>query len=154
MPERLKFIFLRAQKKITQAPIKLSPKHYLIQHVRKATQITLHIVKNPAVPFKSKEILVVLTDDQGLKRVKGLLWGQPEISDVVSVSYGQPPLCEIIINEDQARRQTPWGLQEEILFLYIHGLLHILGYDDNTLSKRSLMLSLGTKILYKTLQSR
>ncbi len=76
-----------------------------------------------------------------------MFWGRPGVTDVVSLAYLDPPSIEIIINVEQARRQTPWGVRQEIVFLYIHGILHILGHRDNNAKNRARMLGLGLKIL-------
>lgn len=93
--------------------------------------------------------MVVLVDDQELKRLKKTFWGKNSVSDVVSMADPDLSSIEIIINVDQAERQSPWGLREEIIFLYIHGILHILGHEDNTPKRRSQMLRLGQDILGK-----
>ncbi|MBI4064683.1 MAG: rRNA maturation RNase YbeY [Elusimicrobia bacterium] len=100
--------------------------------------------------IRTKKILVVFCDDPHIRRVKRLFWGKAVTTDVVSLSYDDPPLVEILINVQQARRQAPsWGVLNEVLFLYIHGLLHVMGYDDDTLPKRRKMLNLGRSILEK-----
>lgn len=52
------------------------------------------------------------------------------------------PLGDIVISLDTALRQAAeagWPLQNELSLLAIHGLLHLLGYDDETLSGAILM---------------
>lgn len=63
-----------------------------------------------------------------------------------TLSYKKPPLIEIVINVEQARRQAPGSFKREILFLFVHGLLHAIGYDDRRPKDRALMLKLGEKI--------
>lgn len=101
------------------------------------------------------EILVVLGGDQDIKRVKKIFWGRARLTDVVSFFYGREssPQAEIVINVAQAKRQGRWGWEPEIIFLFIHGLLHMLGFNDNTPKKRKIMLALGKEILEEALQA-
>ena len=96
-------------------------------------------------------ILIVLGSDQDMIRLKNLFWGKQETSDVVSFHYpeNKDPAIEILINVDQAKRRKPddWNLEKETVFLYIHGILHCLGWDDKTKHQRQVMLNLGEKIL-------
>ena len=41
----------------------------------------------------------------------------------------------------------------ELNFIFVHGLLHLLGHDDETEKKRLAMIALGEKILEKYAQS-
>ncbi|MEK6543558.1 MAG: rRNA maturation RNase YbeY [Elusimicrobiota bacterium] len=102
-----------------------------------------------------KDILIVLGSDSGMKRLKHLFWGKPAVSDVVSFNYGkgQSPQWEIFINLEQAKRQAKTTFADEIVFLFIHGVLHNLGYDDDTPRKRAHMLELGSRILASCLSA-
>ncbi len=45
------------------------------------------------------------------------------------------PLGDIVISLDTAKRQADaagWSLESEVTLLGVHGLLHLLGYDDET----------------------
>ncbi|HNV97235.1 MAG TPA: rRNA maturation RNase YbeY [bacterium] len=57
-------------------------------------------------------------------------------------------LGEIIINIDQARRQSK-NLKKEILFLLIHGYLHLKGYDHRNLKEESSMNDKANEIMKK-----
>ncbi len=106
-------------------------------------------------------ISVVLGTDRDIIRLKKMFWGKQETSDVVSFCYPEnigllptndkesEPAFEILINLKQAKRQKPgrWNLGKETVFLYIHGLLHCLGWDDRTKRQRKIMLDLGKRIL-------
>lgn len=63
-----------------------------------------------------------------------------DFSDISGNDY----LGEVYINLMQARRQShAFGvrLDEEVKRLTIHGILHLLGYDDNNKKNRSIMWS-------------
>lgn len=53
---------------------------------------------------------------------------------------------DVVVSPAQARRQARrrhWTLEAEIAFLAAHGVLHLLGYDDQTQSGYREMLALG-----------
>jgi probable rRNA maturation factor len=61
-------------------------------------------------------------------------------------SAGAPELGEIAISADQAARQARRGrrpLSSEVAFLAAHGLLHLLGFEDETPRGYREMLRLG-----------
>ena len=117
--------------------------------------------KNSVSGVPTTNISVVLGTDRDIIRLKKMFWGKQETSDVVSFCYPEnigllptndkesEPAFEILINLKQAKRQKPgrWNLGKETVFLYIHGLLHCLGWDDRTKRQRKIMLDLGKRIL-------
>ena len=60
------------------------------------------------------------------------------VTDVLSFAYsdeGEPLAGEIIVNAELAARQAagrPHSAQDELMLYLVHGLLHLLGYDDHT----------------------
>jgi probable rRNA maturation factor len=53
-----------------------------------------------------------------------------------------PPLGDIVVSLDTAARQAAaygWSLQEELSLLVVHGLLHLLGYQDESETERRIM---------------
>jgi probable rRNA maturation factor len=55
-------------------------------------------------------------------------------------------LGDVVISGSQAARQARrrrWPLSSEVAFLAAHGVLHLLGYDDETVSGYREMLALG-----------
>lgn len=66
-----------------------------------------------------------------------------------------PLLGEIIISVPYARRQAKQRkntLAREIIFLLIHGLLHLLGYDDETQKAYEIMMKKQKKYWGQTLK--
>lgn len=129
-----------------EAKKSFAPKYapYLVR----ATQHLANVGSLPKGP-----ILVVLGGDLDIKRLKKLFFKKEATSDVISFLYpkSSDPRVEIFINTEQARRQKPpsWPLTKEILFLYIHGILHCMGWNDKTANQRKKMLGLGQRILNK-----
>ncbi|MDR0674667.1 MAG: rRNA maturation RNase YbeY [Mycoplasmataceae bacterium] len=59
-------------------------------------------------------------------------------------------LGEIFINYQQARKQTNASYEYEILFLFVHGLLHLLGFNHSNVSNRKQMFDLQNKIVQQS----
>ncbi len=82
------------------------------------------------------EISIVLCDDLFIRDLNREYRGKDEPTDVLSFAQDDPDvLGDIIISLPTAARQAAsanWPLESEIALLGIHGLLHLLGYDDET----------------------
>ena len=67
-------------------------------------------------------------------------------------SKGIVPLGDIYISVDKAKEQAEnygHSLERELSFLYVHGLLHLLGYDHQNEEQEKEMFSLQEEILQK-----
>ena len=82
------------------------------------------------------EISVVFCDDPFIQDLNAEYRGKNKPTDVLSFAQEDPQtLGDIIISVPTAARQAEaagWPLQHEIALLAVHGLLHLLGYDDET----------------------
>ena len=82
------------------------------------------------------EISVVLCDDPFIQSLNARYRGQDKPTDVLSFAQEDPDvLGDIVISLPTAARQAEaagWTLENEIALLGVHGLLHLLGYDDET----------------------
>jgi probable rRNA maturation factor len=61
-------------------------------------------------------------------------------------------LGEIVINPAQIKRQAKENensFQDELIFILVHGLLHLVGYNDETEKDRLRMINLGEKFIGK-----
>jgi len=61
-------------------------------------------------------------------------------------------LGEILINPAQIKRQAKENnnsFQAELIFILVHGLLHLAGYDDETEKDRLRMIKMGEKFIKK-----
>ncbi|MGB9788532.1 MULTISPECIES: rRNA maturation RNase YbeY [Dictyoglomus] len=82
------------------------------------------------------DISVVLVDDEKIRELNSKYRGKDTPTDVLSFSLGKDPkgriVGEIYISIDTAKIQAEENnktLIDEVAFLTLHGLLHILGYD-------------------------
>lgn len=82
------------------------------------------------------EISVVLCDDPFIQALNRQHRGKDAPTDVLSFAQDDPFLLgDIVISLPTAARQAKaagWSLEQELALLGIHGLLHLLGYDDET----------------------
>ncbi|MCK4803074.1 MAG: rRNA maturation RNase YbeY [Spirochaetes bacterium] len=110
------------------------------------------------------DISLVVCDDQFISRLNTKYKGIEAPTDVLSFSMreektpqiGSNILGDIIISIDTARRQAnAMGetLDEEFLILFIHGLLHLLGYTHNYQKDEKTMMEFTKKILSEVAQT-
>ncbi len=82
------------------------------------------------------EISVVLCDDLFIQDLNREYRGKDKPTDVLSFAQDDPNILgDIVISLPTAAGQAAaaqWPLESEIALLGIHGLLHLLGYDDET----------------------
>ena len=74
-----------------------------------------------------------MTDDETIKELNKNFRGKDKATDVLSFPMEENNMLgDIVISADTAKRQAADAdipLERETAFLYIHGLLHLLGYD-------------------------
>ena len=83
------------------------------------------------------EISVVLCDDPFIQKLNARWRGKDKPTDVLSFAQEDDPelLGDIVISLETAACQAAaagWTLENEVTLLGMHGLLHLLGYDDET----------------------
>ncbi len=100
---------------------------------------------------KEKEINIVLTDDEYIRSLNKNYRGMDSSTDVLSFSMDENILWgDIYISLDTALKQAEehgWDLEREIKFLAIHGLLHLLGYNDEDEEGYNTMMKLAEELL-------
>jgi len=109
------------------------------------------------------EVNFIFVDDRQIKKWHGQYLGDPTPTDVISFSMregksiqvGVDQLGDIVVSVQTAKRQARLyqkNLEEEITLYMIHGLLHLLGYDDLTLKKKKVMDRLQFSLLDEVMQ--
>ncbi|HZO90786.1 MAG TPA: rRNA maturation RNase YbeY [Chthonomonadaceae bacterium] len=96
------------------------------------------------------EVSVLLTDDATIHDMNRRYRGYDKPTDVLSFAQGenlpdvprppqlpgQPPILgDVVISVDTAARQAEAAgvsLEQELALLTVHGILHLLGYEDET----------------------
>ncbi len=94
------------------------------------------------------EVTVALVDDERLQALHCDFLGLDTPTDVMTFpaddANGTCRGGELVISVDHARTQaSAWGLTpaDEIRFLVVHGLLHLLGWKDEVDAERDRMLA-------------
>jgi probable rRNA maturation factor len=84
---------------------------------------------------RSAEVSITLLDDAAISDMNHQYLAHAGPTDVISFALheaGDPPLGDVYIGYEQATRQAASlhvALDEELMRLAIHGVLHVLGYD-------------------------
>jgi probable rRNA maturation factor len=104
-------------------------------------KISLEVFAFAEAAFEDAEISVLITDDAEIRSLNAAYRQKDYATDVLSFPMAEYPLDDggmlgdIVISIDTAKRQAQENeieLAREFAFLYIHGLLHLLGFDHET----------------------
>ena len=112
------------------------------------------------------EVDVSLVDDKTIHEINKNYRNVDRVTDVISFAFNDDKdpkdqindettlrmLGDILICLPQAKRQAKAignSLDRELGFLFVHGLLHLLGYDHQTKEEEGVMFPLQEKILSK-----
>ena len=103
------------------------------------------------------KIILTLTGDAQIKALNKQYRGKNKSTDVLSFSYfGEASfpvddiIGEVVISIPTAKKQArehDKTLNEELQFLFVHGLLHVFGYDHIAAGERKIMFDLQEKVL-------
>ncbi|MFC1647424.1 rRNA maturation RNase YbeY [Patescibacteria group bacterium] len=106
---------------------------------------------------KTHYITFTLVTDEIIRELNKEHRGIDEPTDVISLSYideeefpGQDMIGEIFISFETAEKQAKKNEMEildELKFLYVHGILHILGYKHKDEGDFQTMMNLTNQIL-------
>jgi len=101
-----------------------------------------------------------ITDVLSFSNIFPLTKGEPKgvlsFSNIFPLTKGEPKgvldnfLGEILINPNQIKRQAKDNnntFKQELIFILVHGLLHLVGYTDETEKKRLKMIKLGEEFI-------
>ena len=102
----------------------------------------------------SSQISVAIVDDPTIGKLHGEFLDDPSPTDVLSFVLEPPPMLEgeVVASADTAKSnalQYKCPAEEELLRYVLHGILHLVGYDDTTPSKRSVMRKKENEYLQK-----
>ncbi len=107
------------------------------------------------------EVSVVLTDDAEIHALNRQWRDKDSPTDVLSWPQEEPPrpgepdlLGDVVISLDTAARQAEkrgWTIADETALLLVHGILHLLGHEDDTEAGSDGMKAIETRLLGKPL---
>lgn len=111
-----------------------------------------------AIGSEEAELSVLLTGDAEIRRLNRTYRGVDAPTDVLSFPQGEvsvppgiaPLLGDVVISLERAAAQAAeggWLLQEEVLRLLIHGVLHLVGYDHARPVEARAMRAMETQLL-------
>ena len=119
----------------------------------------------------NSEVELVITGDEKVHKLNKQYLDEDRTTDVISFSMneqtrnqpvfvsvpdGKIHLGEIIISYPQASKQAAehgHSIEEEMLILIIHGVLHLLGYDHDAPERQKIMWSRASAILKIVVES-
>lgn len=98
-----------------------------------------------------KAVSVAIVGDTAIKNLNKKYRNKDNITDVLSFSgdKNSEMFGEIIICYSQIKRQAKKlnvSVRDELIFIFIHGLLHLAGYDDNTKKGWQEMEEIGSRL--------
>ncbi|MDD5527356.1 MAG: rRNA maturation RNase YbeY [Patescibacteria group bacterium] len=100
--------------------------------------------------LSNKDLSVAFIGDAKMRALNRKYRKKDCPTDVLSFTGDAPDLGEIIIDPAQIKRQAKASgnsFQAELIFILIHGLLHLVGYDDKTEKERLRMIKIGEQFL-------
>ncbi len=125
--------------------------------IRDVVMSALRIEGHPRPP----DVSVALVDDAYIRVLNREYRGVDQPTDVLAFpmegpgsARGEPALGDIVISLERAReqaRQFKHPIRREVALLAVHGLLHLLGYEDDTEVGASAMWSKQKQLLEKIL---
>ena len=112
-----------------------------------------------------KEISLSFVDDEKIKQLNKQYLGRDKATNVLSFSLQEGEcgninpqiLGDVVISVETAQKDAVKGklnIEQEIDFLLIHGILHLLGYNhENTTKKETNKMRQKEKELFNTINS-
>ncbi len=123
---------------------------------RTKSHINLSLVKKVVENFLRAykkigyEVSVVFVGDSVIRRLNKAYRSKDTVTDVLAFKGEGKFLGEIIIDYAQIKRQAPkfsGNTQKELIFILVHGLLHLIGFGDKTEKGKREMEKLGKQFI-------
>ncbi len=102
-----------------------------------------------SLPAEIEAIEIVLVDRATMAGVHGDFLDDSTETDVITFPYGEILVCPAVAKEQAPRHGL--GTDQEILLYALHGILHLVGYDDTTAAKARVMAQEQDKLLKRVL---
>jgi probable rRNA maturation factor len=121
-------------------------------------EVNLQKIKDLAQSFLDKHNLnkklvsLAFISKKEMSKINSTYRGQDKNTDVLSFTEdkGGTYLGEILINYEKIKKQAKDfknSAEEELDFILVHGLLHLLGYKDEKEKDKEEMIKLGNEFL-------
>ncbi len=124
------------------------------------TKINESLVKEVSEKFlkkyklKNKILSIAFVGDKRMKDLNRTYRKIDKTTDVLSFEGEEELLGEIVISFSKIKKQAKANkntIKYELIFILVHGLLHLVGYDDNTEKKRLEMIKIGENFIKNNL---
>jgi len=127
--------------------------------VRKAevARAARQVMRDHAEP--GLDVNVVLTDNRMIRRLNRQFLARDAVTDVLAFPDGATHphrrgkfLGEVVVSVERARevaRRLHKSVRQEVLLYVVHGLLHLLGYDDHAADDSRRMRACESRCLRK-----
>jgi probable rRNA maturation factor len=103
--------------------------------------------------IKNKDLSVAIVGDRAMRRLNRTCRGIDRPTDVLAFpDKDKNYFGEIILCRPQIERQAgkfAGSAEKELVFVLVHGLLHLLGYDDKTARQQERMNALTAAFIEK-----
>lgn len=118
---------------------------------KKLVQKTLREVSKELVEKGDKRVSIAFVSHSQMKHLNKTYRGKDAVTDVLSFSLDdETHLGELILNYGQAKKQAVQMkhiVRHELVFLIVHGLLHLYGFDHETEKEQKVMFEKQARIL-------
>ena len=130
------------------------------KYARRVTQKELRAAASRVLaaemPDGANSLSIVVVGDRAMKDYNRRFHHVNSATDVLSFDspLRREYLGDVIISYDTAKenaRRVGWRVRDELELLVIHGVLHLLGYDDATPAQREAMWRRQAEILEREL---
>lgn len=118
------------------------------------TQMFTQILNRLSLVHKKipqSQVELLLTGDARLQELNKAYRGKDRPTDVLSFPLDDPQnLGQIVISLDRAKAQAKelgQSTEEELRFLFAHGVLHLLGYDHHDPEEEKVMVAKTYQLL-------
>lgn len=101
---------------------------------------------------EKRDVSIVFVGDRRIRNLNKFYRQKDKVTDILSFDGDRDFFGEIIIDYAQIKRQSKIfskSVKDELVFILIHGLLHLQGYDDKTEKGRLEMEKLGEEFVKK-----
>jgi probable rRNA maturation factor len=130
-----------------------------IPSLRRATRTILKHLGRP-----KDEISIMLVDDREIRNMNRIYLKRDRPTNVIAFPMQEGPfsdlhpqvLGDVVISIETAARDAEkegMALEDEILYLLIHGILHLLGYDHEGSAARSRSMDLKQRKIFLALRN-
>lgn len=125
---------------------------------RTRTKINTNLVKMVSEQFLKKyrkdklDLSIVFVGDRRIRTINKIYRTHDKVTDILSFEGEGESFGELIIDYAQIKRQAKYfnnSVKEELVFILVHGLFHLLGYDDKTEKEEEKMIRLGESFIKK-----